>query len=169
MSMNESAKALPGIYVGKDVINNRVKLYRQHKHLLLSNEMSKEGREETKSIWYSKAHIETWLSEMNTIEADGMRVYFGQYTPDEINEPTGQLCLLMVLTRGNGEKESIHQDIIYENEPTYAARLQNTPSMQTETEKGGNDTIFEKEFNYGAPCPPICITDGQEFPYESLP
>ncbi len=54
-------------------------------------------KEDTKSIWYSKEHIEILLEEIRVWKADGLRIYLGEY--EEAAIAPGQLCLLMVLTR----------------------------------------------------------------------
>jgi hypothetical protein len=160
---NLTVQPLPSIFVGKEIINQRVKLYMQHKHPLLSAGLSKNGvqREETKSIWYSKDHLQTLLNEITLAKGDGMRIYFGAYGNEE-GRPEGQLCLLMVLTRP-GTVSGSHKDIILEKEPDFEERKgafkKRSLGLDMETEDE-----LPKEYNYGAPCPPICITDDGEFP-----
>lgn len=163
MSTNETLQALPAIFIGKDKINQRVKLYQQNKHPLLSEAISSPGnpRQDTKSIWYSKEHVETWLNEMNQMGASGVRVYFGAYEEDAELAP-GQLCLLMVLTRLSANGYS-HKDIILENEPDFEERLQlaQARSLDGETDTPGGTP---REYNYGSPCPPICPYEDPAFP-----
>jgi hypothetical protein len=161
MSNNVTTPPLPSIFVGKDVINRRVTLFMQQKHGLLSQVMSQNGtqRQETKCIWYSKEHVETWLNEMSLMNADGMRVYFGTYA-EEDGQAAGQLCLLMVLTRSENNG-SIHRDIILENEINFSERSQQGRTRTISTGDNGNGK--PREYNYGAPCPPSC-PDGPAFP-----
>jgi hypothetical protein len=170
MSMNESAKALPGIFVDTATINMRVKLYMQNKHPLLSEAMSRAGtpRSETRSVWYSRKHVETWLDEMDITGANGLRIYLGEYEAADSGttphpELAGQLCLLMVLTRQGAPGET-PINIIYENEPGYMARKANTVA---EKDIFGNPDQ-EKQFNFGAFCPPICLTGGDDYPNDSV-
>ena len=93
----------------------------QNKYPQLCESLNKKGLTsgETKSIWYSKEHVQTWLNEMELLGANGMRVYFGEYEADDAagllhlendSKPIGQLCLLMVLTR-EGLTENGHSNI----------------------------------------------------------
>ena len=155
MLNQQTAPPLPAIFIGKDLINRRVTLYMQNKYPLLSQALSAGGqpREETRSIWYSKDHIKTWLEEIDHHEADGMRVYFGAYGEGEEGRPAGQLCLLMVLTR-KADGDDNHKDIILEEEPDFAARL---GAQKRSFDTGLATSIFRpKEYNFGAPCPPVC-------------
>ena len=156
---------LPAIFIGKEKINQRVKLYQRIKHPLLSQELSSGGipREDTKSIWYSREHIEMLLSEINQMDADGIRVYFGAYEQGS-GIADGQLCLLMVLTRPSADGFS-HRDIILEDEPGFEERVQMTQSRSTEDETGLPGGI-PREYNYGSPCPPICPSKDPGFPLE---
>jgi hypothetical protein len=152
------ARPLPDIFVGREIINDRVTRFRQTKHPLLSQSLSQGGtpREETKTIWYSREYIQVLMDEMALMQADGVRVYLGAYG-NEQDKPEGQLCLLMVLTRPNGENR--HKDIIQEDEPWFLMRKSASRSM-------GNGLIGDdgepREYNYGAPCPPICAPDDDE-------
>jgi len=168
MPNNDSpVQPLPAIFIGKESINNRVNNYLSNKHPLLRNAQKaiSDEREETKTIWYSREHIETWLNEMNLLNADGMRIYFGAYG-EEDTDVAGQLCLLMVLTR-TAENSTTHDDIIYENEPDFADRSAETNSRSI-NEDGLEGEGNPKEFNYGSPCPPICRDQNPSFPEESV-
>jgi hypothetical protein len=164
MRINDTVSPpLPPIFVGKDIINQRVKLFMQNKHPLLSEALTAGGtpREETRTIWYSKEHVATWLNEMELMNADGMRVYFGAYGNEE-NRPVGQMCLLMVLTRAGADGQS-HKDIILEREPDFDTRVQAGLS-RSRSFGDGNDEGKPREYNYGAPCPPICAGNDPAFP-----
>lgn len=146
---------LPPIFVGKDIVKKRIQRFRTEKHPLLSKALQEKGltSQDTKSIWYSKEHVVSWLKEIELMDADGIRVYFGAYGKEE-GRPEGQLCLLMVLTRA-GNTADAHVDIILEEEPGFEDRKLNSKerslnfgSLQEEEKP--------REYNYGAPCPPIC-------------
>ena len=59
MFTKELQQPLPAIFIGREKINQRVKLFQQTKHPLLSQALSSNGTpsQETKSIWYYKEHI----------------------------------------------------------------------------------------------------------------
>lgn len=155
MLESQPAIPLPDIYIGTERVYQLVNSYLEHKRPVLNQFLSKDGakREETKSIWYSKEHVQTWLDEINLMNADGMRVYFGTY--DEKSEiAPGQLCLLMMLTRA-GENAGTHIDLIYENEPGFSERMEASKSRSSS--KGSYDMEERpRPHNYGSPCPPIC-------------
>ncbi len=160
-------KPLPGIFEDYDTINERVKLYIKGKHAALTKAMKEkdETREETRWIWYSREHVQTWLDEMETMGADGMRIYFGEKEVKKEHESdakaqyataAGQLCLLMVLTRKGGT-DDCHENIIYHKEPDYKER------------KTLYDQRVDKHFNFGGYCPPMTkITGGDDFPDYSV-
>lgn len=156
MSSNQTAIPLPEIFIGTEKVNQRINLYMQNKRPLLNHALSEGGtaREDTKSIWYSKEHLETLLNEINIMEGDGIRIYFGAYESNNDIAPD-QLCLLMMVTRP-GEAVGSHKDIIYENEPGFTNRKEAT--TRSKAYYGGhlNTEGRPKPFNYGAPCPPIC-------------
>lgn len=97
MLNNDSVKPLPEIFIGSDEVARRVDNYISNKYPILQTAQKLKGQEknETKSIWYSKEQVETWLNEMNLINATGMRAYFGAYGDNEGVAP-GQLCLNVV-------------------------------------------------------------------------
>jgi hypothetical protein len=161
-----STKPLPSIFEPLETVNKRVRLYQQNKHALLTNQLKIQdaSRKETQWVWYSKEHVQTWLNEMEDLNADGMRIYFGEKeiaAEDESNlnaqtaKASGQLCLLMVLTR-EGSFDNSHINIIYENEPDFIARKTLYDQMKF---AGGT-----KQFNFGGYCPPMSITEGDDFP-----
>jgi hypothetical protein len=151
-----SPAPLPEIFISKETLDSRIQNYLTDKLPLLRDAQKNKGvtREETKSIWYSKEHIENWLREINLLNADGMRICFGAYGENE-NIVSGQLCLVMVLTRPI-ENTNSHSDIVYENEPDFTARVNATSNARSLTNPVFNDGSKEKQFNYGSPCPPIC-------------
>jgi len=157
MLNQQTAKPLPDIFIGKELLDSRVARYQADKHPVLSQQLSGDGpyREDTKSVWYTREHVESWLDEIRYLNADGMRIYFGAYGDNEEGRPPGQLCLLMVMTRADGS--GFQGDIILENESDFEDRLQ---GARTRTLGPGTgilaQTSVPKEYNYGAPCPPIC-------------
>lgn len=154
MEKNRSFQPLPDIFVSKSTINDRVTNYQSVKYPLLDAALKSinSHRQETKSIWYTKAHIESIVAEMDLTGADGVRIYFGAYGESESPAP-GQLCLMMVLTR-SGELGSGQTDIIYENETDFEDRSNAGSRSRT-----AGETEEPRQFNYGSPCPPICVVD----------
>jgi hypothetical protein len=144
-------------FVGKEKVNDRVKRYQsgdralyKGKHQLLSDNMEQQGhfQGETKYVWYSKQYLQDLIAEINHYNGDGLRVYFGEYE-NENQVPAGQLCLLMVVTKADAINDAIHRDVIMENEPGFDLRM---------------SVSAKREINIGAPCPPICDTEGAAFP-----
>jgi hypothetical protein len=138
----QNVKPLPFFFVGKDVTNERINKFLTTKYDLLSDAI---GKPDTRSIWYSKEHVEGWLSEINLANADGLRIYFGSYEETHPSYPK-QTCLLMVLTREDSQP-GVHGDISIEDEPDFALRSQTERSIVDFT---------ERDYNVGSPCPPIC-------------
>lgn len=120
------------------------------------------GKTDTRSVWYSRAHIAALLDEIDHAEGDGMRIFFGSYE-SEHEDYSGQTCLLMVVTREEQVGEMIrHKNVIIEDEPDYedrAALAREMPDWELGQSKR------KRDFNHGSPCPPICDgTDGIDFP-----
>jgi hypothetical protein len=169
-------KALPSIFEHSKTINDRVKRYLDGKHKMLTADMQIiiPGGEETKWAWYSKKQVQTWLEEMELLNGDGLRIYFGEKeveTGDETNlaaniqKAAGQLCLIMVLTR-QGIEEDSHVNIIYEKLPDFKERellydAERAAENSDETEQTMN-------FNFGSYSPPKTITEGDDFPNDSV-
>ncbi len=162
-----ATKPLPVNYISNDVVNQRVLLYCNGTHSMLSSNLSSQRGvtvEDTKSVWYSKKQVQEWLDEMNDLGGDGLRIYFGAkedtgIEPDGFEALPGQLCLIMMLTRMGSSKDS-HINIIYEKLENFAERKQLTDDL-----KAANK---DRSFNFGAYCPPICLTEGDDYPNDSV-
>lgn len=143
MSTQRFTKVIPDFFLAKNVANNRITKFMANKHPLLSGAM--DGTD-TKSIWYSFQHIENLYKELVFLNADGLRIYFGEYEEDH-EEFRDQLCIVMVPTRANDEDPVGHEDVIMEDDEDFAQRP-------------GSDIFLEDEqpkaFNYGSPCPSLC-------------
>ena len=72
MQNTEQAQPLPAIFIGTDAVQQKVEKYQIEKYPLLKESQLLKGvnRTETKSIWYSKEHIETLLSEISLMNAN---------------------------------------------------------------------------------------------------
>jgi hypothetical protein len=174
MSTFETNNQLPGIFTDTATINKRVQLFLDNKYPALLDVMEKKGKPgiETKSVWYSRTHVETWLKEMEKYNANGMRIILGEYENLDVKEgenydPSGQLCLLMVLTR-EGSIPGALKNIIYEKETDYDIRAANTPKDRSIYNNDDEGEGKDRNFNLGACCPPICIIEGEDFPNVSL-
>jgi hypothetical protein len=150
MITQTSAKPLPFFFIGQSLTQERIGNYLSQKHNLLSSGL---GREDTKSIWYSREHIVKLLEEIDHNGGDGLRIYFGAYEAG--HEFAGQLCLLMYVTREGGAGESVtHPNVVLENEADYPQR--SVQARDTILFPGGSPFGRKKDFNYGSPCPPRC-------------
>ena len=137
---------LPFFFVGKDVTNDRIANYLNDKHNILSTAL---GRQDTKSIWYSREHIQKLLDEIDTAEGDGLRICLGAY--ESTHEFAGQLCLLMVSTKENTTSDiPAHINVYLEEQEDYAERSA-LPRGDAFSDEG-----TKRDFNFGSPCPPRC-------------
>jgi hypothetical protein len=136
MLQENAARPLPYFYVGTTITNDRVARFSNNKHALLSEQL---GKPDTKSVWYTKEHIAQLLSEMEHADAGGLRIYLGEYGEEE--NYSGQLCLLMVMTKDE-ENSGVQLDITIEDAADFQAR--------------SIDNKKSRDFNVGSPCPPIC-------------
>jgi len=163
-------KPLPQIFTPQEIVDKRVRLYANGKHAALTAAMqlTDSTREETKWVWYSIEQVRTWLEEMDDLGADGIRIYFGEKEIEEGDEndlaaqaqkASGQLCLVLVLTR-RGSGDDIHVNVDYENEPDFGERH----SLYLAKRPGKE----EKQFNFGGYCPPLSVTEGSDYPNESI-
>ncbi|MXV14809.1 hypothetical protein [Hufsiella ginkgonis] len=139
MLQQNDAQPLPYFFVGGTVTNQRKARFRATKYPLLAAAI---GKPDTRSVWYSREHIEKLLWEMNHADADGLRVYFGAYAATDTH--SDQLCLLMVMTVPNTSTGG-HTDITIEDAADYRDR-----AIDEET---------PRDFNVGSPCPPACDDD----------
>jgi len=149
------SRPLPFFFIGRQAASERILEFQNTKHPLLTNAI---GKQDTKSIWYSFQHIEEMYKELVYLNSDGLRLYLGAY--DE-NHPdfANQLCIIMVPTFLNTSLK--HEDIILEELPDFAKRIDNTLENAKEI-----PDLFKvyKDFNYGSPCPPVCFEGEFRFP-----
>ncbi|QEM09038.1 hypothetical protein [Mucilaginibacter rubeus] len=140
---------LPPFFVDNDVTTGRINEFASKKNLMLSQAI---GKPDTKSIWYSKAHITQLLDEIERANGDGLRMYFGTYESGHRFE--GQTCLLMYATRAVRQgSHTIHSDVIPEHEHDFADR---SSIARDFSEQVDSDPEKERGFNFGSPCPPLC-------------
>lgn len=153
MQNPQSVQPLPDIFIGTEKVKTMAEKYISEKYPLLQAAQKAKGtnRDETKSVWYSKEHVQTWLAEMELMNANGMRVYFGAYDEAHHIAP-GQQCLVVMLTRPSADGIG-NTDIVYENEPGFEERENASPNSKAIS---FDDEPTPKPFNYGSPCPPIC-------------
>lgn len=144
----DSTQPLPLFFVGRATVASRVADYQQNKLPLLSQAI---GKPDTKSIWYTKDHIAKLLDEIEYVDGDGLRLYFGTY---EADHPTfaGQQCILMTITKeelvGNF---TIHKNVFLEDQPDFDQRSAVERDLSDD-----DDDPRERDFNFGSPCPPAC-------------
>jgi hypothetical protein len=140
---------LPSFFVGSDITTGRINEFASKKNKLLSQAI---GKPDTRSVWYSRAHIAQLLDEIERANGDGLRIYFGTYESGHRFE--GQTCLLMNATRAEQQGSlTIHKDVIPEDEPDFADRSSIARDFSGQADA---DEDKEKGFNFGSPCPPLC-------------
>jgi hypothetical protein len=144
MYKQNTAKPLPWFFIGEKLTTDRIELFRENKHNLLSQSL---GKQDTLSIWYSREHIAMLLDEIDHAGGDGLRVYLGMYENSHSSFP-GQLCLLMATTRAVqiGDR-IIHEKVDLEKESDFSQRS-TLPKDLNLSDK--------RDFNFGSPCPPLC-------------
>lgn len=138
-----SITPLPFFFISQELVDQRTSAFVSQKNNLLSEAI---GKPDTQSIWYSREHIAGLLDEIDHASGDGLRIFLGMYEAGHQYE--GQLCLVMNATRPVAVGSGVaHQDVILENEPDFLDRS---------TMEKGAEELWEKGYNLGSPCPPIC-------------
>ena len=158
-----TAKSLPEFFVGKTEANHLICNFMKNKYPALNAQMP-DGREDTRSIWYSFRHIEELYKEMIYLNADGLRIYLGAYgkhnvEPGDLYDTSHHLCLVMLPTFMNTETGK-HEDLVQEDSDQFLKR----PGSEMFVGGIGNNTELtepgSRGYNQGKPCPPLC--DDQE-------
>ncbi len=144
MDNQNTPKPLPWFFIGEQLTNDRIELFMNNKHNLLSQSL---GKQDTHSIWYTRDHIAMLLDEIDHAGGDGLRVYFGMYEAGHSDFP-GQTCLLMAITRAaqRGDK-TIHERVSLEHESDFPQRSSLPRDFNQPT---------GRDFNFGSPCPSLC-------------
>lgn len=144
----ETAKPLPPFFVGKAVTDARKAIFKEQKAPELK---AKLGREDTKSVWYSKEHIASLLDEITHANGDGLRIYFGAY--EDTHLYAGQTCLLMNCTQPRVNNGVVtHTDVYLEDADDFAERSGLERGIRGDAEQ----VRRPRDFNFGSPCPPRC-------------
>lgn len=159
---------LSSYFVGREVVNSRVKRYMNGKHKLLTEQMASKGLAATEShfVWYPKDYLETLIKEMEHYGANGIRVYFGEYANDPVEPAPGQLGLLLVLTQLKSDGK-IH-DILFEEQVDYQVRSNMARSRGLDFSQLPGEDGVPREFNAMLPCPPACLNHEPHFPEEEV-
>lgn len=139
-----TSKPLPIFFVGKDITTQRKDRFMSDKYPALCNAL---GKEDTRSIWYSREHLQRLLDEIDHANGNGLRIHLGMY--ESGHEFAGQLCFVMNVTRRIGETGGT-VDVILEEEPDFPERS----ILERSTDPTGRTT--RKDLNFGSPCPPRC-------------
>lgn len=158
MTTPKTTRALPEFFIGSQLASERIATFQASKHPALSKTL---GKDDTKAIWYSARHIEELFKELIFLNADGLRIYFGEYGANHQLYP-GQLCLIMVPTRLDAETQS-HVDILLDKEDDFEKRPGHEKFVAN-AEKKHDITNQEKGYNYGSPCPPVCPGQVMKYP-----
>lgn len=135
---------LPWFFIGKHLTDERINGYINNKQPLLSQAL---GREDTRSVWYSREHILKLLEEIDHAGGDGLRIYFGMYEATHAEFP-GQTCLLMAVTRSaQKDGKTVHERVSLEDESDFAQRSSLSRDL---------NQPYGRDFNFGSPCPSLC-------------
>jgi len=127
-----------GNYVGTNHVDTVIRNYKQERWVHNSERL---GKEDSLSVWYSVEELEDFLATVKAQGGDGIKMYFGAYSPDYTGNPlyAGRQTIVMVATR---QKET----------PTGIA----DKDLYIQTEKGSSILAY----NIGRLCPPLCTTVG---------
>lgn len=169
MQKGNSSSPLSDYFVGRKIVNDRVKRYKEGKQKILSEEMKKKEffQGESDYVWYSKVYIESLLSEMEIYSANGVRVYFGEYGGEPGDPPpAGQLGLMFVLTEE--QPDGVTRDIILEDKSNFAVRELASKNKNTGSAAISNEREA-REYNIFDPSPPARFNHESSFPEETPP
>jgi hypothetical protein len=100
------------LFLGREKIRYQVQKFLREKLPLLTTAI---GKEDTRWIWYSKEYLETVYEAINYLDADGVRIYFGQFE-EEHPEYARQTCLIWIPTRPVEHTWGGSDDIIIEDD-----------------------------------------------------
>lgn len=159
-----TAKKIPGFFIGTKNADTLIRNF-QEKRLPQLN-LQLKGGAETKSTWYDIAHIKELYEELEYLNADGVRVYFGAYSDGTImngQDVSGQICIVMVPTTYN-ESALKHRDLLLEETANFDQR----PGSEHFIGNNGNNSELNRGFDEGKPCPPLCDEHEPRFPLSEL-
>jgi hypothetical protein len=140
--LNTKKKTLSvGKLVNTAHVNTVVRNYKQERWAHNSKRL---GKEDSLSVWYSVEELEEYLEKVKTHGGDGIRMYFGAYSPDYKEQPlfAGRQTVVLVATK-NKESEG----------------CETNKDIYINTEKGSSILAY----NAGKLCPPLCTGDDGGF------
>jgi len=147
MDKSNTDRKLPFFFIGKEITESRKQNFITQKYHLLCNAL---GKEDTRSIWYSRDHFVKLIEEIDHAKGDGIVLHFGTY--EKGHEFESQLCLVMNVTRTDDSKtDDIRTTIFLEDEPDFDKRSQNKRKVINSSQN-----VIKRDFNFGSPCPPRC-------------
>jgi hypothetical protein len=125
-----------GKLVNTEHVNTIIRNYKQERWVHNSKRL---GKEDSLSVWYSIEELEEFLAKAKDHGADGVKLYFGSYSPDYAEVPlhAGRQTVVFVATK---EKETVKGP----------ARKE----IYISTEQGSSILAY----NAGSLCPPFCTT-----------
>lgn len=162
-NVNLDVSPLSEFFIGRTKANDRITRFQNGKREILSAAMKANGHQqgESKHVWYPKIYFEMLMEEMAINNANGIRVYFGEYDGTEGQPPAGQLGLIFVLTEQTAEGKN--RDIMLEENPNYQLRYNKAKELGVALHMENEEA--EKAFNICGPCPPACLEQEALFPY----
>ncbi|MEO6314657.1 MAG: hypothetical protein ABIU63_15685 [Chitinophagaceae bacterium] len=128
-----------GQIVNSKHVESLLSNYKKERWLQNSNHI---GKADSLSVWYSLDQLQAFLDTAKESGADGIKMYFGVYTPDTAGQEIyeDRQTIVLVATK---EKELANGTVIDKN-------------IYTNT--GGKPEIVA--FNVGRLCPPTCAGGG---------
>lgn len=140
----KSVKA--GKFVNTQHVDTLIKNYKQTRWAANSERI---GKEDSLSVWYSIEEIEEFLAVAKANNADGVKMFFGAYSPDytEAEGYAERQTLVMVATKQSSTGQGIANKNVYIN-----------------TDKGTNVLAY----NCGRLCPPNCMKPVEEIGFDEI-
>lgn len=127
-----------GQFVDSKHVDTVIRNYKKERWVQNSRHI---GKEDSLSVWYSVEELEQFLSVAKANGADGVRMYFGAYSPEHKSQPlyASRQTIVMVATQAKETAVGIVDKDVYISD-----------DQQT--------TILA--YNAGRLCPPLCKPSG---------
>ena len=134
MLVNQKKSLKVGKLVNTDHVNTVIRNYKQERWVHNSKRL---GKEDSLSVWFSVEELEGFLKKVKDHNGDGIRIYFGAYDHNYVEQPlnAGRQTVVLVATK---QKETEHGET--------------RKDIYIDSENGS--TILA--YNSGSLCPPFC-------------
>ena len=164
MAEEQNHRKLPYFFIGSELAERRIQDYRKNKYPVLCSQMKNSRKEDTRSIWYEKEHLELVMQEIEAYGGNGVRISFGTY--EESHLYAGQTCLIFHITKAPADNSPYDYEVIHLEEAlNHGERVIATALAKQAEETAGGETAGDpltdlEDLNYGHPCPPRCDDSG---------